>query len=170
MIAATKIDLTQKVEKGEFREDLYYRLNVVPLHLAPLRSRPEDIPVLTEHFIRTFGGARNYQVEPDTYEAMASYAWPGNVRELENAVKRALALSTAPGVLSRKYLVPTAHAPLVSSAPAGPLPLKDIVAASEKAHILNVLNLTGGNRTKAAEILGISRKNLWEKMKAYGLL
>jgi DNA-binding NtrC family response regulator len=169
-IAATKIDLQQKVEKGEFREDLYYRLNVVPLHLAPLRRRPEDIPVLCEHFINTFGGGKNYQIEPETYEAMASHAWPGNVRELENSVKRALALSTVPGVLSRKYLVPVAQFPVGGGAPSGPVPLREVVAASEKAHILSVLNLTGGNRTKAAEILGISRKNLWEKMRAYELL
>jgi len=169
-IAATKIDLREKVEKGEFREDLYYRLNVVPLHLPPLRSRPEDIPVLTEHFMSVYGGGRNYQIEPETYEAMASYTWPGNVRELENAIKRALALSTAPGVLSRKYLVPTSFSPVQVTQANSPQPLKEIVAASEKSHILNVLNLTGGNRTKAAEILGISRKNLWEKMKAYGIL
>jgi DNA-binding NtrC family response regulator len=169
-VAATKVDLRGKVEKGEFREDLFYRLNVVPLHIVPLRSRPEDVPVLTEHFMAMYGGGRNYRIEPETLEAMASYAWPGNVRELENSVKRALALSTAPGVLSRKYMVPSSFSPVVVGQPSAPLPLRDIVVASEKAHILNVLNLTGGNRTKAAEILGISRKNLWEKMKAYDLL
>jgi DNA-binding NtrC family response regulator len=102
---------------------------------------------------------------------MASYAWPGNVRERENAVKRALALSSVPGVLPLKYLVPTAHftSPGIAAS-SGPARLKDVVAESEKAHIMNTLNLTGGNRTRAAERLGISRKNLWEKMKAYGLL
>jgi DNA-binding NtrC family response regulator len=169
-VAATKIDLREMVEKGEFREDLYYRLNVVPLHISPLRSRPEDIPVLTEHFINMYGSGRNYQIEPETYEAMASYTWPGNVRELENAIKRALALSTAPGVLSRKYLVPTMTTPVQASQASAPRPLKEVVAASERSHILNILNLTGGNRTTAAEILGISRKNLWEKMKAYDIL
>ncbi len=170
-IAATKVDLRAKVEAGEFREDLYYRLNVVPIHIKPLRERPEDIPVLVEHFIQTYGGGRSYTLEPVTVEAMASYAWPGNVRELENAVKRSLALSSVPGVLPLKYLVPTAHfTPLGAPGPAGPVPLKQVVAESEKAHILNVLNLTGGSRTKTAEMLGISRKNLWEKMKAYGLL
>ena len=169
VIAATKIDLREKMEKAAFREDLYFRLNVVPIHIPPLRSRPEDVPVLVEHFIRKYGAGRNYQVEPETYEAMASYSWPGNVRELENAVKRAMALSTAPGVLSRKYLVPSSLG-VPASAPSGPVPLKDVVAASERSHILNVLNMTGGNRTRAAEVLGISRKCLWEKMKAYGLL
>jgi DNA-binding NtrC family response regulator len=170
-IAATKVDLRGKVETGEFREDLYYRLNVVPIQIRPLRERPEDVPVLVEHFIQTYGGGRSHTLEPVTVEAMASYAWPGNVRELENAVKRALALSSVPGVLPLKYLVPTAHfAPPGAAAPSGPARLKDVVAESEKAHIMNTLNLTGGNRTKAAGILGISRKNLWEKMKAYGLL
>ncbi len=170
-IAATKVDLRAKVEVGEFREDLYYRLNVVPVQIRPLRERPEDIPVLVEHFIQTYGGGRNYSLEPVTVEAMASYGWPGNVRELENAVKRSLALSSVPGVLPLKYLVPTAHfTPPGAGGPSGPARLKDVVAESEKGHIMNTLNLTGGNRTKAAEMLGISRKNLWEKMKAYGLL
>jgi len=170
-IAATKVDLRAKVEADEFREDLYYRLNVVPIHITPLRERPEDIPVLVEHFIQTYGGGRSHTLEPVTVEAMASYAWPGNVRELENAVKRALALSSVPGVLPLKYLVPTAHyAPPGAEGGGGPTRLKDVVAESEKAHIMNTLNLTGGNRTRAAEMLGISRKNLWEKMKAYGLL
>ena len=167
-VAATKMDLRHKVDRGEFREDLYYRLNVVPISITSLRERPEDIPVLVEHFLQKYAGGRDYRIEPATYEAMAAYQWPGNVRELENAVKRALALSTAPGVLSEKYLIP---APLGASGPppAGPVPLKRIIAASEKAHIQNILNMTGGNRTKAAGILGISRKGLWEKMKAYGI-
>jgi len=112
-IAATKLDLRKKLEKGEFREDLYYRLNVVPVHIAPLRARPEDIPVLVEHFIRKYGSGRGFRVEPATYEAMAEYEWPGNVRELENAVKRAMALSSAPGVLSRKYLLALPDIPAV---------------------------------------------------------
>ena len=167
-IAATKLDLRRKVGRGGFREDLYYRLNVVPIYIPPLRDRPEDIPVLVEHFIQKHAGGREYRVEPATYEAMATYNWPGNVRELENALKRAIALSSVPGVLPQKYLVP---APPGESGlhPAGPVPLKQVVAASERAHIRNVLNMTGGNRTKAAAILGISRKSLWEKMKAYGM-
>jgi DNA-binding NtrC family response regulator len=167
-VAATKVDLRHKMERGEFREDLYYRLNVVPIYITPLRERLEDIPVLVEHFIRQYAGERDYRIEPATYEAMAAYNWPGNVREIENAVKRALALSTAPGVLSEKYLIP-APPSAASSPPAGPVPLRQVVAASEKTHIRNVLNTTGGNRTKAASVLGISRKSLWEKMKAHGL-
>ncbi len=169
-IAAAKVDLHVKVEEGGFREDLYYRLNVVPIYIPPLRERPEDIPVLAEHFIQTHGTGGKYEIEPATYEAMAAHRWPGNVRELENAVKRAMALSSIPGVLPRKYLVPSAHIAPASGAQSGPLPLRDVVAESEKAHIMSVLNLTGGNRTKAAGMLGISRKNLWEKMKAYGLM
>ena len=168
-IAAAKVDLKLKVDRGAFREDLYYRLNVVPIYITPLRQRLEDIPVLVEHFMQKYAGEREYRIEPATYEAMAAHTWPGNVRELENAMKRALALSTAPGVLSEKYLVPV---PAGASAPppAGPVPLKQVVAASEQAHIRNVLNMTGGNRTKASKILNISRKSLWEKMKAYGMM
>ena len=172
IIAATKMDLKEKVKEGQFREDLYYRLNVLPLRLPPLRERREDIPLLVRHFIRKYGGGRDYVVPAETLEAMERYAWPGNVRELENHVARAVAFAGEKGILERKHLLP----PDASSLPElkgaegegeEPVlrPLSEVVKEAERAHIRRVLAHTGGHRTKTARILGISRKALWEKMK-----
>jgi len=168
VIAATKRDLEDLVAGGDFREDLFYRLNVVPLALPPLRQRLEDLPELVEHFIRLHGGEGTYRVEPETFEAMAGYEWPGNVRELENAVKRAIALSTRPGVLPKKYLVPTPPARPAELA-AGAASLKGVAADAQVALIIRVLVEAEGNKAKAARALGISRKSLWRKMKDLGM-
>jgi two-component system response regulator AtoC len=167
VVAATKADLKALASEGRFREDLFYRLNVVPVLVPPLRARPEDVPLLTEHFIRLHGGGRKLRVETSTYEAMAVYDWPGNVRELENAVKRAIALSGGSGVLAREHLVPAGRGDGHADGPV--LPLKDHLAAAEKEHVRRVLASVAGSRTRAAELLGISRKSLWEKMKAHDL-
>ncbi len=172
IVAATKADLKEKVKEGRFREDLYYRLNVLPLRLPPLRERREDIPLLVRHFIQKYGGGREYVVPAETLEAMERYSWPGNVRELENHVARAVAFAGEKGVLERKHLLP----PDASSLPelkgkegegeeAVLRPLSEVVKEAERDHIRRVLAHTGGHRTKTARILGISRKALWEKMK-----
>ena len=167
VIAATKVDLGGAVEDGEFREDLYYRLNVVPIDLPPLRERADDIPLLVEHFVERAG--EGFSVPPEVMAELAAYRWPGNVRELENAVERAVALAGDDRVLRRELLLEgalrrrkrsgreDAEAPLVS--------LREIVRESEARHIRRVLGATEGHRANAARILGISRKNLWEKMK-----
>ena len=168
VIAATKKDLGDLAGGGGFREDLYYRLNVVPIKLPPVRERLEDLPELVDHFIALHGGSGTYRVKPETYEAMAGYPWPGNVREIENAVKRAIALSTRPGLLAKKYLVPKAET-TQASGQGGAGKLKRTIADAEADHILRVLNETKGNKSRAAEVLGISRKSLWKKMRDLGI-
>jgi len=170
VIAATKIDLADAVEDGEFREDLYYRLNVVPVDLPPLRDRDGDIPLLVEHFLQRFAAGREYEIPPEVLAELCAYRWPGNVRELENSVERAVALAGSSTVLTRDLLLEgalrrrkrtgeDADGPIVS--------LKESVRDSEKKAIRRALKATEGHRANAAKTLGISRKNLWEKMKEY---
>jgi len=171
IIAATKVDLAEAVEDGEFREDLYYRLNVVPVDLPPLRERLEDIPLLVDHFLRRFSG-ESYSVPPEVMAELCAYRWPGNVRELENAIERAVALVGRDGVLSRDLLLEGAlrrkRRSGAEDTGGGPLvTLREVVREAEAAHIRRVLKATDGHRANAARILGISRKNLWEKMKDY---
>ncbi len=174
VIAATKVDLAAAVEDGEFREDLYYRLNVVPIDLPPLRERVEDIPLLTNHFLQRFGGDIEYEVPAEVMAELCTYSWPGNVRELENAVERAIALTGSDRVLSRDLLLEGAlrrrRKTGGDDGAGGPLvTLREVVRGSEEKHIRRVLKATEGHRANAAKILGISRKNLWEKMKDYGI-
>jgi DNA-binding NtrC family response regulator len=174
VVAATKVDLLNLVEDGEFREDLFYRLNVVPIDLPPLREREGDVPLLTEHFCRRFGGEDSpYYVPPEVMAELSTYRWPGNVRELENAVERAIALA-APGehALTRELLLEGAlrrrRKGIGGDTDSGPLiTLREVVRAAEADAIRRVLKSTEGHRANAAKILGISRKNLWEKMKDY---
>ncbi len=174
VIAATKVDLAAAVEDGEFREDLFYRLNVVPIDLPPLRERVEDIPLLTDHFVKRFGGEIEYTIPQEVMAELCAYSWPGNVRELENAVERAIALCGSDRVLSRDLLLEGALRKRRRSggddSEGGPLvTLREVVRASEEKHIRRVLKATDGHRANAAKVLGISRKNLWEKMKDYGI-
>ncbi|MBI3272334.1 MAG: sigma-54-dependent Fis family transcriptional regulator [Planctomycetes bacterium] len=170
VVVATKVDLHGLSREGRFREDLYYRLNVVPIKLPPLREREGDIPLLVEHFVQTHGRGRKYEISPETIMAMENYPWPGNVRELENAVARSIALAGTGNVLRKEHLIkaqplsdPTMRAQKDTR------PLREVVAESEKRHIQHVLEVTGGHKSEAARILGISRKNLWEKMREYTL-
>jgi DNA-binding NtrC family response regulator len=170
LIAATKKDLWELVRAGRFREDLFHRLNVVKIRIPPLRERPEDIPLLVDHFIRTCGRGREYAVTAEVLEALQAYAWPGNVRELQHAVERAIVLAGEERVLKREHLL----RPLgVSSAepPAGgpPATLAEAVAEAEARHIRSVLTYTRGHRGEASRILGITRKTLWEKLRQYGI-
>jgi DNA-binding NtrC family response regulator len=174
VIAATKVDLSEAVEDGEFREDLYYRLNVVPVDLPPLREREGDVPLLVQHFLKRFGQGKPYTVPSEVMAEISAYRWPGNVRELENAVERAVALAGSDGVLTRDLLLEGAlrrRKRAGADEPGeGPMvQLKEVVRDAEKAHIRRVLATSEGHRAKAAHVLGISRKNLWEKMKEYGI-
>jgi transcriptional regulator with PAS, ATPase and Fis domain len=163
IIAASKEDLGRMVSAGEFREDLYYRLNIITLNLPPLRKRPEDIPHLVAGFIARHADGAEYVVPPQTMERVQSAPWPGNVRQLENAVLRAIALSpTGTGELAAEHLVCGDAA----EAPARPVPtLAEATAAAQHEAIDSALAASGGNRTRAAELLDISRKHLWELMK-----
>lgn len=167
IIAATKQDLSQLVAEGGFREDLYYRLAVVPLEIPPLRERPEDISVLLGEFLKRLDPEGRYRIHTDTLRQLARYDWPGNVRELENALRRALALSGRARVLRAEHFFP--------GGPAGDLrgqeilPLREVVRRAETDAIRKAMAHTGGRKIKAADLLGISRKVMWQKMKDLGL-
>jgi len=165
VISATNRDMKQAIASGQFREDLYYRLNVVNIELPPLRERREDIPLLAQHFLKKFAVENQKEIagfSPEATDFLLRYDWPGNVRELENTIERAVILAQNPVIevadLTQQNLMP-AHpiSPAIS--------LKQV----EKNHILNVLTETGGNYTEAARILGISRMTLYNKAKAYRL-
>jgi DNA-binding NtrC family response regulator len=170
VIAATKVPLLDHVRAGRFREDLFYRLNVVPVRLPPLREREGDLPLLVQHFIDKLGAGRPFTVKTDVLEAMAAYSWPGNVRELENRVAQAIALSGGASVLKREHLLPVDRSRRAALEPPTALrTLREVLVEAERRHLENVLRSVGGHRTKAASVLGISRKVLWEKLKDYGI-
>jgi len=166
VISATNKDLRKAIEKQEFREDLYYRLNVVNIELPPLRERKEDIPLLAEHFLHKFAVENRKGVtecSPEVIESLLAYDWPGNIRELENAIERAIILSRDSSITTAD--LPQENVSLVGSALIGKN-LKEV----EKTHILNVLRETGENYSEAARILGVSRMTLYNKAKEYGLM
>ena len=176
VVAATARDLGRAVKEGLFREDLYYRLNVVGIRLPPLRERPGDVAALSRHFLAKYarlrpdGPAAGFT--PEALEAMQGYRWPGNVRELEHAVERALVLSEGPAIreedLPDEVRAP-ARAPPPVAPPEGTLSIKQATRAVEEQLIRRALDRTGGNRTRAAEILEISYRALLYKIKEYGI-
>jgi len=169
IICATAKDLAGEVRRGTFREDLFYRLQVIPIQVPPLRERREDIPELCNHFLREFGHVRAQplQLSPGALQCLMAYDFPGNIRELRNILERATVLSTStvidllelPGDLTGR----------TSGSHAAPATLAEAMAHTEKECILNALHRSNGNKTEAALLLGISRKNLWEKMKGKGI-
>ncbi len=165
VIASTHRDLKEMVDRGAFREDLYYRLRVVELRIPPLRERPEDVPVLAAHFLRRFAARFGMPVEAPgqaLLDRLRAHAWPGNVRELENALESLVALSPD-GALDLS-LLPGPAAPA-----AAPLGLKQRVEAYERGLVAEALRAAAGNRTEAARALGISRVTLHDKLNKYGL-
>jgi two-component system response regulator HydG len=171
LVAATNRDLEDEVKRGGFRGDLYYRLNVITVHLPPLRDRRDDIPLLADAFLRRSAGARGGEpktLAPATLDAMMAYDWPGNVRELENALERAVILSAAdsiaPSALPERVSARRAE-PLVSDrAPATPT-----LEAIERAYVTWVLQNESGNKSRAAEVLGIDPSTLYRKLARYGV-
>jgi DNA-binding NtrC family response regulator len=170
LVSATKVSLVDLVKVGKFREDLYYRLNVVPVKLPPLRDRGDDVPLLVEHFIQKLGAGRSFTVKTDVLEAMAAYSWPGNVRELENHVAQAIAMAGGASVLKKEHLLPVDKTRRAALEPPSDLkPLREVLVEAERQHLGLVLRAVGGHRSKAASVLGISRKVLWEKLRDYGI-
>ncbi len=172
LISATKVPLEERVREERFREDLYYRLKVVPILLPPLRERQGDVPLLVAHFMRRFAGDRELEVRTEDLAAMEAYAWPGNIRQLENHMERAIALVGKGRFLKREHLLPdeTGLGHARSAAPGQETrTLKEVLVEAEQAHLRLVLAARGGHRTNAAKVLGISRKVLWEKLKDYGI-
>jgi len=162
LVGATHENLEGMVHRGQFREDLYYRLNVVSISLPPLRERREDIPLLVEHFLRKYEhetGQNAPAVSPEARHLLGAYAWPGNVRELENVVERAVLLSTH-GVITADTLPPRLHGAAPSLAAPSPESGLFSLDAMVERYVERVLLHTGGNRTRAAQILGISRRTL----------
>ncbi len=170
VISATKARLLDLVREGKFREDLFYRLNVVPIQLPPLRDREGDVPLLAQHFVRKLGDHSRYTIKTSVLEAMSGYAWPGNVRELENHVAQAIAMSGTSTVLKKEHLLPVDKSRRAALEPPTALEtLREVLVRAERQHLAHVLKAVGGHRTKAASVLGISRKVLWEKLKDYGI-
>jgi len=186
IIAATNRDLAKEVEKGRFRQDLYYRLNVVTLRLSPLRDRKEDLPALIRHFLDLYGNG--HTVSGELLELMMSYDWPGNVRELENCIQHMVAVNSgpvlhlqdAPSQLLHFHERRRAPQGLVQAAAAAAAPNGDEqedsfvtpvlpLAEMERRAIINALRYTKGDRVMAAHLLGIGRTTLYRKLKEYGI-
>ena len=169
VVAATNRDLEPMIRQGSFREDLFYRLNVIPIVLPPLRDRREDIPLLAEHFLARFARrqGRVLRLSAGTTERLLRYAWPGNVRELENAMER-LAILARDEAIEPGDLPPHIGAGLALGTAPG-LAAEQTLAEAERAHIIQILERYGGNHSRAAEALGIGRTTLWRKLKDYGI-
>jgi two-component system response regulator HydG len=171
IIAATNRELEEEIRRGTFRTDLYYRLNVIALHLPPLRERRDDVPLLARHFLERLGGHDGgvpAELPQETLEVLAIYDWPGNVRELENALERA-AVVAAGKPIHPEHLpdrVREAPKPRLISDEAPPNPSMEVI---ERAYIQWVLQAEGGNKTRAAEVLGIDPSTLYRKLNRYGL-
>jgi transcriptional regulator with PAS, ATPase and Fis domain len=167
VIAATNKDLAQAVRQGAFRRDLYYRLNVVRLHIEPLRQRPDDIPALVEHILKQVAGALSVpakSVSPAAMAVLTAHDWPGNVRELGNVIQRAYVLGGGP-VIEAEDLPDELFAHMTER-PRSTLPSLD---ETVRNHIALALTASGGVRTQAAEMLGIARKSLWRLMRRHDL-
>jgi len=164
VIAATNLDLQQAVDQGKFRDDLYYRLSVIPIHLPPLRERKEDIPLLIHHFITQFAKKRRSSVvegvSESAMELLTNYSWPGNIRELQNVIERALVIEEKSRIYPESLPQNVRHF----------IDHQDnqlSLAAAEKKHIDKILALTQNNISQTARILEIDRKTLYQKMKRY---
>ncbi|MFA6499062.1 MAG: sigma-54 dependent transcriptional regulator, partial [Desulfurivibrionaceae bacterium] len=183
VVAATNADLKQKVQRGEFREDLYYRLRVIDITLPPLRDRQGDLPILVELFLARFSKRLNKNItgiSDQALQLLAAYRWPGNVRELEHVVERACVLCADDTITTtnlpeevrsggRSAAATPGGGGFETVAVADTLGTAPVSQESEKAHILDIIAQTDGNKAKAARLLGIDRSTLYRKMKAYGL-
>jgi len=172
VIAATNKNLEKEIERGNFREDLFYRLNVIPFTVPPLRDRAEDIPLLAAHFLREFTvsyGRKPKELSDDALAALMTYSWPGNVRELRNLMERIV-------ILYPQRRIEARHLPLDGTRKGQNgrttdtfASLHEVKEAAERDYILRKLEETGGNMTRASELLGLERSNLYRKMKALGI-
>ncbi|RLC21612.1 MAG: sigma-54-dependent Fis family transcriptional regulator [Deltaproteobacteria bacterium] len=168
IVAATNLDLQKKIAKGEFREDLYYRLSVIPLFIPPLRERTDDIPALIKHFLKKFDAPRDVGFSGPAQEVLKAYQWPGNIREMQNIVERCI-------ILRKKSVIEPEDLQLLdqktSASPLAPVIPDEGVALGdiEKSYILKALEKTSQNRSKAARLLKIPRHVLLYRLEKYGL-
>jgi two-component system response regulator PilR (NtrC family) len=178
IVAATNADLKQMVAEGTFREDLYYRINVITIALPPLRNKADDIPLLAQHFLDKYGSENRREglrIEDDALELLKHHSWPGNVRELENAIERAVVLAPPDGNISaeliREYIEPVsfeAAPPKVTVPPEG-LPMKDVVQEFQKQLIIDALRRSNGVQKEAATLLDVKPTTLNEMIKRHGI-
>ncbi len=180
LICATNKNLLQEVEKGSFRQDLYYRLNVMAITIPPLRNRIEDIPLLFAHFLDKLGRDRGceYYADPEVVECLQRYGWPGNVRELQNVVERAASLAENGTVALRHLPAELVVFPANRVAPAAAPAIQmldsrekrqKLARDAEKHKIQGLLNAHAGNVSQVARELGVSRKTLYNKMRVYSI-
>ena len=176
IIAATNRSLEEEVRAGTFREDLYYRLNVMTLNVPALRQRRDDIPLLAQHFLKRFAEKNRKPAKgfsPSAMDMLIKYHWPGNVRELENAVERAVILMSGEHVTDKELPLSVVEAYPAKAdldpSPAGIDPARHSLAEIERQAIVATLQATGGNKSKTARVLGITRKTLHNKIKSFGL-
>ena len=171
VVAATNKNLEDEIDRGNFREDLFYRLNVIPFHVPPLRDRLEDIPLLADHFLREFTtayGRKPKELTAEAYQVLLDHYWPGNVRELKNLIERIV-------ILNPQVRVDARHIPLTAARRPADRPLdrfgslQEVREAAEREYILKKLEETNGNVTRTAELLGLERSNLYRKMKTLGI-
>jgi two-component system, NtrC family, response regulator HydG len=168
VVCATNRDLKAEIKRGNFREDLYFRLNVFQVHLPPLRERREDVPLLVQHFVEKFNhesGKRVHGVHPEALETLRNYEWPGNIRELRNAIERALILCD--GELIECEHLPPDMAGRTPERASFKLPYGLTLDLVEKEYILGSLERNGGNKARTAEMLGVSEKTLYNKLNRY---
>ena len=172
VIAATNKNLELEIERGNFREDLFYRLNVIPFTVPPLRERAEDVPVLAAHFLNEFTvayGKKPKELTPDAMESLTKYSWPGNVRELRNLMERIVILYPQRRIEARHLSLEGTRRASSGKLQDGFGSLHDVKEAAERDYILRKLEETGGNVTRASELLGLERSNLYRKMRALGI-
>jgi len=173
VITATNRDLPAAIEAGRFRKDLFYRLNVVTLHVPPLRERKDDIPPLAEHFLKMFAEKNRKRVRgftPQAMDRLLRYDWPGNVRELMNTVERGVVLTRSEYIDEGELTPVLLKQPEAEAALPGEVSAGSSLEALEKATILKTLDQTGGNKSEAARRLGITRRTLHQKLKKYGVM
>ena len=175
VLAATNKDLPAEIRAGRFREDLYFRLNVIPIFVPPLRDRPDDIPRLADHFMAEFAreyGKRMKTFEPEALSVIQQYAWPGNVRELRNVIERLMIMVPGDAIAASNLSFLDPHAlrrPDLPEVPAERLTLHEARDRFERDLILRTLADQQGNMSRTAEVLGVERSNLYRKMKAFGI-
>jgi two-component system, NtrC family, nitrogen regulation response regulator NtrX len=172
VIAATNKDLEEEISKGNFREDLFYRLNVIPFYVPPLRERKEDIPLLARHFLKEFSatyGRRPREITDDAIDGLMRYSWPGNVRELRNVMERIVIMNPTAFKLDRKHLPPLVYRDGSRRLLGDASTLHQARAAYERDYILKKLDENHGNVSRTAEVLGLERSHLYRKMKSLGI-
>ena len=172
VVASTNKNLEEEIERGNFREDLFYRLNVVPFHVPPLRERIEDVRLLADHFLREFTtayGRKPKQLTEDAFRALEEYPWPGNVRELRNLMERIVIMNPQTGIDARHITLDRSRRAVFDRPMDRFGSLQDVREAAERDYILKKLEEAKGNVTRAAEMLGLERSHLYRKMKALGI-